>query len=534
MIQIHMPSITIDQRRIEAKPGETILQAARRAGIEIPTLCYLDACQAGGSCMVCAVKLKHKGQFIPACASVIVDGMEVENDTAEVRDARRMALELLFSDHLGDCLSPCQRICPAHLGIPAVLQHIRADHLALAAASIRHDLALAGILCRICHRPCEHGCRRGAHDDPVAIADLVTHAIDAESAAGGALVPACLTEKCGNVAIIGSGFSGLSTAWFLHQVGVTCTVIEQNPRPAETIRAAHPNLPAGLLDAELNLLERSGIEFRCSTRIDDAAELGALTKEFGAVLLAIGPTAQAQAAALGLACDGRHLATDKASMMSSRDGVFVAGRAIRPNGQAVVSVADGKAVAACILKYLRGEPVLRPPKPFSVFMGKVAQGEMPDFLKDSSTAGRGSLDGVDIGRAIEESKRCVHCNCAKVETCKLRRLAIDYHVNLHRFGGRDRIRFRRDVDHPLICFEAGKCIRCGNCIRVAGDHKDALGLTFIGRGFDARLGVPFHQSMCAGLLDSARAAVAACPTGALSLRLDDGATSVGSASHSVL
>ena len=93
--------------------------------------------------MVCAVKLKHSGQFIPSCASRVIDGMEIENDTPDVRDTRRMALELLFSDHLGDCLSPCQRICPAHLGIPAVLKHKRAGETGLAAASARRDLALA-------------------------------------------------------------------------------------------------------------------------------------------------------------------------------------------------------------------------------------------------------------------------------------------------------------------------------------------------------------------------------------------------------
>ncbi|MCX6865429.1 MAG: FAD-dependent oxidoreductase, partial [Verrucomicrobia bacterium] len=316
-----MPSITIDQQSIAAKAGETILQAARAAGIEIPTLCYLEGYEAGASCMVCAVKLKHNGQFIPACGSRAVDGMEIEHDTQEVRDARRMALELLFSDHLGDCLSPCQRICPAHLGIPAVLKHIRGGDFGMAAASARRDLALAGILCRICHRPCEHGCRRGVHDDAVAIADLVTHAIDTELAAGEARLPVAavydrrsqgvadalmvnesgdpqaptLTERRyiahppAKVAIIGSGFTGLSAAWFLYQQGFSCVVIDENPVPAATIRSAWPDLPPGLLDAELRLLERAGIEFRCATRIDGAAALTALTSEFGAILLATGP-----------------------------------------------------------------------------------------------------------------------------------------------------------------------------------------------------------------------------------------------------
>jgi ferredoxin len=515
-----MPSIIIDQRRIEAKADETILQAARAAGIAIPTLCYLDGFESGASCMVCAVKLKHNGQFIPACGSRVIDGMEVECDTPEVSDARRMALELLFSDHLGDCLSPCERICPAHLGIPAVLKHMRAGEHGLAAASARRDLALAGILCRVCKRPCEQGCRRGVHDEAVAIADLVVHAIDTELAAGEPRLPAPVAHRAGRITIVGSGFTGLSAAWFLASHGYSCTVVDENPLPAESIRSAYPDLPAGLLDAELRLLERAGVSFRTSFPILCEADLSLLAGDSDAVLLATGGKSRFQAEALGLEMEGENIVANRTTMMSSRKGVFIAGRILRPSGQPVASVADGKAVAACIDQYLTNQTVHRPTKPFSVFIGKLVDSEMTDFLLEANPAQRSHSTATvtHIDQAIEESHRCLHCNCAKADICKLRQLAIDYDVNLNRFSSGERLRFHRNIEHPLVCFEAGKCIRCGNCIKVASDHQEALGLTFIGRGFDVHVGVPFHESMRGGLLEAARAAVAACPTGALTLR----------------
>ena len=110
-----MPSLWIDDREIPFSDGATILDVAKSAGIDIPTLCYRDGCSPSTSCLVCVVRLPS-GALVPSCATKAVDGLHVECDTEEVRRVRRAALELLLSDHLGDCLAPCRSGLPGGNG----------------------------------------------------------------------------------------------------------------------------------------------------------------------------------------------------------------------------------------------------------------------------------------------------------------------------------------------------------------------------------------------------------------------------------
>ena len=98
--------------------------------------------------------------------------MVIESETEEVHEARRTALELLFSDHVGDCLSPCHRLCPLQLNIPVMIRQIQAGRLDEAITTVRQALPLAGVLGRLCHHPCEQGCRRGVFDEPAAIREM--------------------------------------------------------------------------------------------------------------------------------------------------------------------------------------------------------------------------------------------------------------------------------------------------------------------------------------------------------------------------
>jgi len=105
--------LTIDNKHIEVPKGTTILQAAKQAGINIPSLCYmnlphLDQEHKPGSCRVCVVEIPGRKTLVPACATKCTDGMEVLSHTLRAINARRTVVELLLSDHPKDCL-----ICPS-------------------------------------------------------------------------------------------------------------------------------------------------------------------------------------------------------------------------------------------------------------------------------------------------------------------------------------------------------------------------------------------------------------------------------------
>jgi formate dehydrogenase major subunit len=88
----------LDGKPIDAKPGETILQAAERSGVRIPHLCYTEGMRADGNCRACVVEIKGERVLAPSCARRPAEGMEVFSTNERARHSQRMVLELLLSD----------------------------------------------------------------------------------------------------------------------------------------------------------------------------------------------------------------------------------------------------------------------------------------------------------------------------------------------------------------------------------------------------------------------------------------------------
>jgi iron-only hydrogenase group A len=103
-----MISLTINNIPIEVPEGTTILAASKKAGIRIPTLCFVEGLQAIGACRVCVVEVEGARNLVASCSMPVAPGMKVLTNTRRVREARRAVVELLLSEHNGDCQT-CDR-----------------------------------------------------------------------------------------------------------------------------------------------------------------------------------------------------------------------------------------------------------------------------------------------------------------------------------------------------------------------------------------------------------------------------------------
>ncbi len=380
-----MLNITINGQPHQVSDGTRVIAACRGVGVEIPTLCWLEGQAHFTSCMVCVVKDVHRGRLIPSCSAPVTDGMALETDTDEVRDARRVALELLLSEHIGDCRAPCQRVCPLQLDIPHMIRQIASGDLDAAVQTVQNAQTQSGVTCEQCKAPCEKACRRSRVDQPVAI--------------------------CRLVGIVGG----------VGKVESRKSKVEMDSTP----NAQHPTTN--------NQVESQ-------------------TLDVGRWALDVG----------------------------------------------------------------RSETPVR----FDSTIGPLQAGDLEAFLAGAVPGLQVIPAGDDFtpAEAAREAARCLRCDCRKPEGCKLRDLAETYGARQARYKGTGRNPVAIMRDHPAIVFEPGKCIKCGICTRIAEAAGEAPGLTFLNRGMETTVGVPFGDPLGQALTRTTALRCAdACPTGALAL-----------------
>ncbi len=340
--------LKLNGSEVEAAEGATVLDVCRQQGIDVPTMCWLDGHAHFTSCMICVVKNVKLDRLVPACSAPAADGMELETDTEEVVEARKVALELLLSEHVGDCEGPCERVCPAQIRIPLALRLLVDGKRAEAGRVVIGTQTKAGLHCRDCSGICEKPCRRGQVDEPVSIRDLMLYA------AGG------LPEKAA-----------------------------EEPRE----------------------------------------------------------------------------------------------------------------------------------KLFNSVIGRLTEEEKADLLAHAEVSPRAApvdeKQGYTAEEAAKQADRCLHCDCRKPKSCKLRQCSEEYGAKQSRYKGNGRKPLEIVRQHRQVIYEPGKCIKCGICVKITEKSGEPLGMAFLMRGYDSVVGIPFSEPLDKGLTTTAEECVRCCPTGAL-------------------
>jgi len=510
-----MVQITINGIEIEVEAGTSVLKAAESANVKVPSLCYNKELGHFTSCMLCLVKDARDGRLFPSCSVISTDGMSVITDDEEIREARQTGLELLLSEHVGDCEGPCQIACPAHMNIPQMNRLIAAGRFEESIKLVKKDIALPSVLGRICPAPCEGACHRKTVDSSVSICLLKWFVGDENDVHP--FEPLPLNGK--RVAVIGAGPAGLAAAYYLQLNGYQTVLYDKNKLPGGLLRTEiKPDiLPPEVLAKEINTIIKTGVLFEGEKNID-AATFKEIKDQNDAVVIATG-TLVDEIKDWGFVTNAKGIEADKSSYETSVKGVFAIGNSLRSSRLAVRSVGQGKEVAWSVAQYLSGEEPKGEPRLFNSRFGRLLQKEISEYLKESVPYQRISSDSIkSIGyskeEAMQEAKRCLHCDCRDIENCKLRDLSGKYNANQRRFAGNERKVMTKHFAHSIV-YEPLKCIKCGICVRMTSKYQEKYGFSYIGRGFDVEIGVPFNESVEAGLAETAEKVAKACPTGAL-------------------
>jgi NADPH-dependent glutamate synthase beta subunit-like oxidoreductase/ferredoxin len=444
--------------------------------------------------------------------------MDIDTDNAEVLDMRKSALELLLSEHYGDCEAPCQRVCPAEMNIPLMNRLIAANKMDEALKNIAETIALPSILGYICPAPCEKACRRKDIDEPVSICLLKRFTGENEN-----LKPTIKPKNGIKVAVIGAGPAGLAAAYYLALNGFDCNVFDNNELPGGKMRTdiSEEKLPRSVLDAEIENIKSLGVEFFQNQTIDSAKIEKELAKKYTFILLTIGAETLIDTSVFKKTTSSQ---LNGLEIFKASNCTILAPKQIPSKSKmAVRASALGRKLCEWTVEYIENKEVKTPERKFNSVYKRIAEVEQEEFLKEATNhSGQvktaNYLIGFTAKQAIKEAQRCLHCDCREKDNCQLRNLSTEHNASQRVYTIDKPKSTVKNLEHKSIILEKLKCIKCGICIQTAQKEDDITGFAFYGRGFDVEIVIPIEKNIDELTQKTAISCAKNCPTGAIALK----------------
>lgn len=282
-----MVRMRVNGKELEASEGKPLIEFLRENGEHVPGFCYSGELDPYGSCRLCLVSTPRG--VTTSCTLKPMEGLELKTLSEEVVSMRKTALELMLSDHYGDCIGPCQDGCPAHSDVQGYLALIAMGKYHEAVKLMKEKYILPAVLGRVCPAFCEEACRRNLVDEPLAIRQLKRFAADYDLEHG-PWMPEIPPSTGKRVAVVGGGPAGLACAYYLRTMGHEVTIIEAMPQLGGMMRYGIPayRLPRDILDMDIATVVNTGIEVRTNTALGRDVTLEELREGYDAVFLGVG------------------------------------------------------------------------------------------------------------------------------------------------------------------------------------------------------------------------------------------------------
>ena len=282
--------ITVNGIEMTGNKGDTILNIAAKNGVEIPNLCYSPNLKLYGACGLCLIEAEGMPKLMRACSAVANDGMVLSTETERVKKARKIALELIMSDHEGDCVAPCSLNCPAHTDIQGYLKQIALGNDSEAVRIIKEKISIPASIGRVCPHPCESNCRRRLVEEPLSIAFLKAFAADRDLESDAPFKAVCEASTGKKVAVIGGGPAGLNAAYYLCLSGHDVTIYDAMPEMGGMLRYGIPEyrLPKDVLRKEVKAIADLGVKMVNNTKIGKDISFDEIRNSADAVLVTVG------------------------------------------------------------------------------------------------------------------------------------------------------------------------------------------------------------------------------------------------------